>query len=103
MGRGGRRLSRSFPSKRTVDGLTVPGMTTIAYDAECALEVAGGNKQPPTLNSEEPIMLDTVRPKSGAAATVRILDRRAVVDHRSGTPHLFVVSVPRQRTSGSVK
>ena len=48
-------------------------------------------------------MLDTVRPKSGAAATVSILDRRAVVDHRTGTPHLFVVSVPRQRTSGSVK
>ena len=48
-------------------------------------------------------MLDTVRPKSGAAATVSILDRRAVVAHRTGTPHLFGVSVPRQRTSGSVK
>jgi hypothetical protein len=47
-------------------------------------------------------MLDTVRSKSGAAATVSILDRRAVVAHRTGTPHLFG-GVPRQRTSGSVK
>lgn len=48
-------------------------------------------------------MLGTVDSKSGAAASVRILDRRAVVRPPHRDSSLFVISVLRQKLSGSVK
>ena len=52
----GQRLQRLVPPATigpALGGLTTLDMPTIAYDAEWRTKVAGGNKPPPTLNSEE--------------------------------------------------
>jgi hypothetical protein len=55
----GQRLQRLVPPATigpALGGLTTLDMPTIAYDAEWRTKVAGGNKPPPTLNSEEPFI-----------------------------------------------
>ena len=55
----GQRLQRLVPPATigpALGGLTKLDMPTIAYDAEWRTKVVGGNKPPPTLNSEEPFI-----------------------------------------------